>query len=458
MSSHATDLTSTTHIDWEEPIVALSSATGLGARAILRLTGHGVWSVVRQCLCDPSRLPDAPAAGRWHIMLAVPHINDGLPAQLLAWRGPRSYTGQDLVELHTLSSPALTDLLLAECLRRGARLARPGEFTLRAFLNGKLDLTQAEALRGVIEAGQTEELRAALGQLAGGVTRPLHDLRDSLLTLLADVEAGLDFAEEDLTFVSRDRLVHSLRQASSTLERLQEQLQARSVHGRVPRVVLAGHPNVGKSSLFNALLGRPAALVSPEPGTTRDYVSERVTWQGMEIELVDTAGEEPATTDATSLTTQAQAARLEQRKSADLLLRCAEHGAEFDTQILASPASLDVQTKADLHSSAVPQAGMHRTSARTGEGIAELRRAIVTQLGSQPHASALAPSLSRCRHHVDTGLAHLHEAESLTLQSGPPELLALELRSALEQVGEIAGTVYTEDLLDRVFSQFCIGK
>jgi tRNA modification GTPase len=233
--------------------------------------------------------------------------------------GPKSYTGQDCVEVHTVSSPPLVDLLITTLLDAGARAARPGEFTMRAFLAGKKDLTQAEAVLGVIEAGTDDELSQALAQLAGGMTQPLHKLRDDLLNLLADVEAGLDFTEEDIEFVGKRGLLLRLGAGLAHLTNLRKQLDNRAVSNRPFRVALVGEPNAGKSSLFNALAGKPVAIVSPIPGTTRDYVTRSVTIQGTSVELIDTAGRQRATG---GIEQHAQRLGREQAEKADLVLEC----------------------------------------------------------------------------------------------------------------------------------------
>src|ERR687883_157721 len=195
-----------------DTIVALASAPGPGGRAIVRLRGPSARAAVGALFRAPE-LPDPAHRSLIEGEVALPGVGAALPATLYVWPGPRSYTGQDMAELHVLSSPPLVELLVAELLRAGARAARPGEFTLRAFLAGKLDLTRAEAVRGVIEAGSRAELRQALGQLAGGVAPPLQELRDDLLNLLADVEAGLDFSDEDITLVGEDELLKRLGKA-----------------------------------------------------------------------------------------------------------------------------------------------------------------------------------------------------------------------------------------------------
>jgi len=410
--------------------------------------------------------------------LRLTGVHSLLPADLYLWPGPRSYTGQELVELHTLSSPPLVELLIAQLLDAGARAAQSGEFTLRAFLAGKLDLTRAEAVLGIIEAGNRQELQQALAQLAGGVERPLQMLRDDLLNLLADIEAGLDFAEEDLHFVEPTELLHRLAKGLAQLELLRKQLEQRTRSDRPFRAVLVGRPNAGKSSLFNALAGAPSALVSAEPGTTRDYLLRRLEHHGVRLELIDTAGTAacvsrspdtaavaasagpPCERETQAIEEQAQTLSHGQAGQADLLLLCIEAGKPDDEeeprlQIRAdSPAVVAVATKCDL---ATPPPGRLATSAVTGAGVDDLLNLLAERARTQAR-QALAPSLSRCRHHVEACLDHLRRAHETVLFEEPPEILALQLRSALNELGEMVGAIYTDDLLDRIFSRFCVGK
>ena len=439
--------------DLEETIVALSSAPGPGARAIVRLSGVDVLSCLRNLFS-----PDDPVErrqGRWSGSLRLAQLHSALPADLYLWASPHSYTGQDLAELHVLSSPPLTELLLAELLAAGARAARPGELTMRGFLAGKLDLTRAEAVLGVIEAGNRAELKQALGQLAGGVTRPLRQLREDLLNLRADIEAGLDFADEDLEFVESKDILSRLGKAMALVTLVGKQVDQRGLGERPFRAVLAGRPNAGKSSLFNALSGG-RALVSPEAGTTRDYLVQRIEWHGVELELADTAGWRAGNY---LIETQAQQLGREQADLADLVLLCIPGDVELtieEADLLERPAPevLLIGTKADTEP--VPEQRT-ATSAVSGHGLSELRMLLAQRARSWARP-ALAPSLSRCRHHVAACLDHLRRAHSSALFGDPPEVLAMELHGALDQLGEMAGAVYTDDLLDRIFSRFCIGK
>ncbi len=432
-------------LDLNDTIVALSSAPGAGARAIVRLSGPDAFR--RAAAVFTGGEPATFTRRRLYPgQVALPGVAAPLPADLLVFPAPHTYTGQHVAELHTLGCPPLVELLIAELLNAGARAARPGEFTLRAFLAGKLDLTRAEAVLGVIEAGSRDELKEALAQLAGGVARPLQELRRDLLDLLADVEAGLDFADEDLHFVTPEDQLGRLGKGLALLTLLGKQLEQRSLGGRIFRAVLAGRPNAGKSSLFNALTGA-GALVSPEPGTTRDYLVRRIDLGGVAVELIDTAGRQDT---ADGIKGQAQALGGEQVRAADLLLLCVEAGAEPD----AAPSAVVVATKCDL---ARPSFGEIATSAATGAGLDELRALIAGRARAMARP-ALAPSVSRCRHHVAACLERLRGAHQMVLFGEPAELMALELRGALDELGEMIGAVYTDDLLDRIFSRFCIGK
>jgi tRNA modification GTPase len=438
----------------QDTIVALSSAPGPGGRAIVRLSGPRAADVALSVFAAEPPLDRGRRCLRQG-RVCLPGLVSSLPADLCFWPAPHTYTGQDIAEVHTLSCPPLVDLLVAQLLQAEARPAQAGEFTLRAFLAGKLDLTRAEAVGAVVAAGDGTELRQALTQLAGGMATPLQELREDLLNLLADVEAALDFTDEDIRFVGNDETLRRLAAGLGRLTVLRRQIEQRAVTDRPFRVVLAGRPNAGKSSLFNALAGA-AALVGPEPGTTRDYLLQSLVLGDVIVELADTPGWQAG---GDTVEVQAQALGREQAERADLVLLCLEAGAEVsvaEAELLRQerPPVLAVATKCDL---AVPSTGLGATSAVTGAGLDELRELLAERARSRS-LPALAPSLARCRHHVDACLEHLRRAHAIVLFEDPAELLALELREALEQLGQMVGAVYTDDLLDRIFSRFCIGK
>lgn len=441
-------------IDLADTIVARASASGTGARAIVRLSGPDSLRIARRNF-EPIEILE-PARRHLHAgAIRLPGVHSPWPADLIHWPAPHSYTGQEMAELHIASAPPLIDLLIAELLNAGARAAKPGEFTMRAFLAGKRDLPRAEAVQAVVSAGSRDELQQALMQLAGGVTRPLEGLRDDLLNLLADIEAGLDFAEEDIQFAQQRDILLRLTAGMAKISTLKRQLEQRSAGERPFRAVLVGEPNAGKSSLFNVLAGA-AALVSPTAGTTRDYLLKRLDVDGVTVELADTAGWQ---TTGGEIESQAQELGQGVAGDADLVLLCVEAGHDLsETQqtrlAQGPPAVIGIATKCDLGQ---PAPGFMATSAVAGTGLADLKALLAARAKTRP-APALAPSLSRCRHHVDACLDHLRRAHAVELFEDPPEILALEIRGALDQLGAMVGAIYTDDLLDRVFSRFCIGK
>ena len=269
-------------------------------------------------------------------------MHSPLPATLYFFQSPKSYTGQDLGELHTIGSPPLVERLLADLFTAGARAAGPGEFTQRAFLAGKLDLTRAEAVQAVINSHDDRDLKTALAQLAGNVARPLDSLRNDLLNLLADVEAALDFADEDIEFVSTTDTLTRIARGLAELTNLRRQLE--SAPSAAGRSALSSpvQPNAGKSSLFNALVGEAKAIVSPIAGTTRDYLSATITLGGLPVELIDTAG---LGTTQGDIDSHSQTLGRDIAKQADLVLHCIEAG---NLRTMEVPDSLLVRTKSDL--------------------------------------------------------------------------------------------------------------
>lgn len=449
---------------YDDLIVAPATSPGPGVRAILRLTGDRAWQATRELLHPKEDLPTDIIQGRFPAQLRLPDFFSPLPVQVQAWAAPWTYTGQDLVEIHLISSPPLVQALLDHLIERGARLAERGEFTLRAFLAGKLDLTQAEAVHTLSTSHDSAELRTALTQLAGGLARPLDALREELLLLLSEVEAGLDFAEEDLTFIENDALAWRLDSARIALQDVQEQMRKQGQSKSTFRVVLAGLPNAGKSSLFNALLNQSMALVSPHAGTTRDYLTATLQLQGTPIELIDTAGQDDTLLAEQTIELKAQHFRHEQVQTADLLIYCFDSTMGLSSQELEVLKSwprdrvLLVATKSDLPGTQIGAERAIQTSITTGAGLATLRFTLAEQARRYLRPSPLSPSLSRCQVHLEQALASLRQALELVHDKRHMELVAAELRIVLDAIGAMVGAVYTDDLLDRVFSQFCIGK
>lgn len=347
---------------------------------------------------------------------------------------------------------------MADLLASGARSAEPGEFTLRAFLAGKKDLPQAEAVLSLIHARDEADLKPALARLAGGVSRPLEELRQDLLNLLADLEAGLDFVDEDIEFVSTSDILTRAAAALAQLTNLRRQLEQRTVSDRPIRVALYGKPNAGKSSLFNALAGSERALVSPIAGTTRDYLSARIQIGSAIVELLDTPGHELATG---SISEQAQQLGREQAQDADIVLWCLpiDENRPPSTGPATHGRVVLVRTKDDANPGTPVESPVAAcsTSIHHPDGLTSLRTCLQQAMESLSRAGSTAPS-ARATAHVDAAMAALRRVHEHARNEDPQELTALALREALDEIGAMIGAVFTNDLLDRIFSRFCIGK
>jgi tRNA modification GTPase len=441
----------------DDTIAAIATPLAGAARGIVRMSGRNAIDCLRRCF-DP--------AGEWPTELK-PHIVTGeltgglrLPCDAYIWPSRQSYTRQPCVELHTFGSPPLIETAVHTLCAHGARLAQPGEFTLRAFLAGRLDLTQAEAVLGVIDAHDHRQLTVALEQLAGGLARPLNTLRGDLLDLLADVEAGLDFVEEHIEFVAIDEVTQRLGTAQAHLQSVRNAMAARTATSAAPRVVLTGSPNAGKSSLFNALAGSVRSIVSDVAGTTRDYLEAEVDCAGILCTFVDTAGADAQSLQGT-LGAAAQSATASQIKQAHLRVLCIDatrplHA--FDRQQLsADEPSLVALTKCDAPRVTLLDQPAIETSALTGQGLDTLRAEIAAWL-NRDAVQAVPATAERCRTSIDRALENLSLAQHLATTDAGQELIAAEIRLALDDLAQITGAIYTEDILDRIFSRFCIGK
>lgn len=448
----------------DDTIAAIASAPGGGLRGVIRISGMSTVPCVASCF-RAERGKDLgalrfPTVVRGTLQ-ADPTLGE-VPCDVFLWPTNRSYTRQPAAELHLLGSPPILEAVLATICRAGARLAAAGEFTLRAFLAGRLDLTQAEAVLGVIDARSHRELDTALVQLAGGLAGPLHRLREQLLELLSHLEAGLDFVDEDIEFISRDSLRRELAAAQTTLAAIVDQIRQRGEIVAEPRVVLWGCPNVGKSSLLNALAGNDAAIVSDAAGTTRDYVTRRISLDGLSILLVDTAGiDELMPPNAIAAASQQRTRQQLAHATLDLLCLDASRPLnaweQHELHQTGEAPQLVVLTKSDLAPSPLIIQDAILTSSRDGTGIHELRTAIRNQLLSEDQ-TILPHTAIRCRESLRLAGECLAQATAAAEHSLGDELVASELRQSLDELGIVVGAVYTDDILDRIFSRFCIGK
>jgi len=458
--------------DVRDTIVAIASAAGGAARGIVRLSGPATVECVARCFAADDATDACRGRSPRRCSGSIAVEGDGaqtpvaVPCDVVLWPGVRSYTRQPAAEIHTLGSPPLLAAVVAQLLRCGARAALPGEFTLRAFLAGRIDLVQAEAVLGVIDAAGSAEFDGALDQLAGGLSQPLHRVRGRLLDALAELEAGLDFAEEDIEFIDPEALVARIDDALRVLRETRVQLAGRDLRSECPLAILAGAANAGKSSLFNALVARfgaavtAPAIVSPIAGATRDYLTATLNLDGVVCKLVDAAGD----ADATDLLAQrGLAAAAAQRRSADVRLWCLDAGSS-DARAAAlptGPRDLVVWTKIDLALPPRGEAGHAACSSATGQGVAELAaqvRQLVVEGRSEPVRGGAAATAARCADALVQSERALDAARLLADADAGPELVAAELRDALQHIGHVVGAVCADDVLDRVFSQFCIGK
>jgi tRNA modification GTPase len=447
----------------DDLIAAIASPPGPAPRGIIRVAGALVLELLTKLPCIGSKPAfDSKAARRYSVELSLRGVS--LKVDLYLWPTNRSYAGQPMAEFHLIGSPPIIDLVLQLLISHGCRLARPGEFTLRSFLAGRIDLTQAEAVLGVIDAVDQSQLDLALSQLAGGLSGELMQIRERLLCDLADLEAGLDFVEEDIDFVSRESLRERLTEAEERVTSLLGQAEGRHRPAMRPVVVLAGLPNAGKSSLFNALIGGQAAIVSGVAGTTRDVVQRATRVGDLEIELIDTAGWEDL---VDPVAVQAGDQRRDRIATSDLIVWCTASDLSVDIEEenrrryaeLPRVPDLDLMTKADLAMGG-DVANRIRCSTRTGAGLDELRSVLAERL-SQRHGGRdeILPSTAvRCRQDLEAARESLQRASSALGAGDGDEILSMELRSALDHLGEVTGAVSNEDVLDRLFSRFCIGK
>ena len=434
-----------------DTIAAISSATSSAARMIVRLSGPCA-AQIAQSLCPASILnPGHASAAQLHL----PCIQ--LPIVLYCFANGRSFTGDDLVEFHLPGNPLLCRLLLAECLRLGARTAEPGEFTARAYFSGRIDLTKAEGIAASIASQNEHELRAARQLLAGELARRLRPAMDLLAETLALIEAGIDFAGEDISLLSRDALADRLLQIQRMLAQLLSESGKVEQHWQRRRAILVGRPNAGKSTLLNALAKSHRATVSPQAGTTRDAVSAEIALRRGIIHLVDAAGldEGEITGDDASadISRQMQATANQALQTADWVLLVHDATSATTPMQLSRPADLVIYTKLDLIEMNDPT-GLC-VSAHTGYHMDQFRdRLDSIAFGTDTGGALLSLNSRHVQAIEDSQAAVLRAAQS----EDAAELIAADLREALDSLGGILGQITPDAVLGRIFSSFCIGK
>ncbi len=456
-----------TAIKQDEPIVALSTPPGKSAIAVIRLSGKDVISLVNQVFCGKDLTTQASHTIHFGTILAGDQVLDEVLVAI--FRSPKSFTLEDSVEISCHGSTYIIQQMIQLLIQQGARLAKPGEFTQRAFLNGRFDLAQAEAVADLIAADTALAHRTALQQMRGGFSAKIQALRQQLIHFAALLELELDFSQEDVDFAQKDALIALIQTLLASIEQLIESFTWGNVLKEGIPIVIAGKPNVGKSTLLNALANEEKALVSPIPGTTRDLIEDIINLGGMKFRFIDTAGLREHTTDTIEMAGIRKAQERMQQASLILYLfdlstenlasieqvskEIGEIGVPFipvgNKMDLADPSLLQVLEQQDLV----------LISAAQKQNLAQLQARILqlTQLGQLDSGDTVVVN---ARHHQSLikSKAVLNDVLQSIHQGLSNEWLMVDIRKALHHLGEITGEITTEDLLDDLFANFCIGK
>lgn len=455
--------------NWADTIVALATPPGIGAIAIIRLSGDKAIDIINTLF--PSKDLSDKASHTIHVGLITVDENAIDEVVISLFKCPKSYTGEDVVEISCHGSPYVQQQVLQACVHQGARIAKPGEFTQRAFLNGKLDLTQAEAVADLIASNTAASQKTALHNIRGGFSEVLKNLREELISFSALIELELDFSQEDVEFADRKKFYQLIKSAQTTTEQLLQSFQLGNVIKNGISVAIIGKPNAGKSTLLNTLLNENRAIVSEIAGTTRDTIEEVLNINGILFRLIDTAGIREHSTDTIELVGIERS--LEKMKSADVVLYIFDVNEITKAELLLITNKLEennntlilVGNKADIFSNQSAKErftgieNIHFISAKNNMGIDELKsnlfKSTVTELPSSESVI-----VTNARHHE----ALQQVKQSLTdIRAGldnkiSGDLLALDIRRCLHYISEITGDISNEHILDYIFSKFCIGK
>jgi tRNA modification GTPase len=456
------------HLD--DTIVAVATPPGRGGIGVVRIAGSEAKAIAAPML----RLKTALEAGRARFAELVEPYRPDAPSGagplareqaridevVVTWfAAPHSYTTDDIIEISAHGAPVVLQTIVELALAGGARLAEPGEFTMRAFLNGRIDLAQAEAVRDLIESQTLYQARIAARQLGGSLSKTLQPIKAALIELIAQLEAGIDFAEDDVSVLPGERILNMVSEVATPLEALAESFAyGRIVHEGLT-LAIVGRPNVGKSSLFNRLAERERAIVTAAPGTTRDLVTETVSIGGIPVRLVDTAGIRRALDEAESIGIQKSQQAMADAGLALVVIDSSQPVSAEDRELVAQVdhrSAIVVLNKSDLGGQECEQQGV-RTSAITGEGIAELRDEILKKIGGGQTESAMLTNV-RQQKLVQDALAGLEAGRKAVESSTPHEMVLLDLYAALHALDGITGATTNDDILNVIFGKFCIGK
>lgn len=461
---------------WDDTIVALATPPGVGAIGVIRLSGPSAFGIVNQLF--PSKDLEQQSTHTAHVGLLKENGEALDEVVVTLFKGPRSYTGEDVVEISGHGSPYVLQRILDACIRGGARLARPGEFTQRAFLHGKLDLAQAEAVADLIAANTAATQRNALHNIRGGFSAELKQLREQLISFSALIELELDFSQEDVEFADRSQLYALVTGAHERVSKLASSFQLGNVMKNGVSVAIVGKPNAGKSTLLNTLLNENRAIVSEIAGTTRDTIEEVLNIDGILFRFIDTAGIREHTADQIEQIGVEKSR--EKMQQADIVIYLFDVNTmlpvdleqverEFDAagyKYLLVGNQIDkgeetaLRTKFDRSAGAgVDSSRLLLISAKQGLHVELLKERLVDLvLGGQVSGDTTIVTNARHYHALQEILRSLMDIRNGLDNHLPGDLLALDIRRCLQYVGEITGEVSNEDLLDYIFSKFCIGK
>jgi tRNA modification GTPase len=450
-------------IPTDDTIVAIATPQGRSGIGVVRLSGNLSQSIAQRFLNRPTAMTHRQASvGLWTDSTGT--VIDEVVATL--FKAPHSYTGEDVLEISAHGNPRILRNIVEAVRGAGARLAAPGEFTLRAVIHGKMDLIQAEAVRNFIDAQTDMQARTARLQMSGSLSKQILPVREKLVDIIAHLEAGIDFADDDVRPPEDSILLCLIDPMLDELQKLQESYSFGRLLAAGLRVAIIGKPNVGKSSLFNRLVGADRAIVTSIPGTTRDVLSENISLDGVPLQFLDTAGMRN-TADPIEAIGVAKAE--EALAEADLVLVVIDGASgldDSDRNILSrivNSKHLIIVNKCDLpqavHEDSIRESTLIRISAKTGEGIGDLERAIQGFAGN-PGGEIPGSILTSARHFESICGASraLGKCRSAMAQGTPHEMVLLDLYEALSELNELTGEVVTEDILGRIFSTFCLGK
>lgn len=455
-----------------DTICALSTPNGIGAIAMIRISGTEALTIVNQMFSK-----DVAQAASHTALFGTIKDHDTLIDEVVAvvYKNPRSFTGEDMVEISCHASPFIQQEILRLMLQFGARMAKEGEFSLRAYLNGKLDLSQAEAIADVIASENRAAHEMAMNQMRGGFAKVIHQLREELIHFASMIELELDFGEEDVEFADRGQLVSLVDIILKEIRLLSSSFSLGNVIKNGVPVTIVGAPNVGKSTLLNHLLQEDKAIVSNIAGTTRDVIEDTVTLSGIEFRFIDTAGIRNTQDEIESIGIERAFEKVKQASivlfmidaQADNMTQLSEELAQVQAHFDANKKLIVLANKSDLGSTLPPQAYAERLdvpmvipiSAKEGEGVHLVKEELVDYVKSQGQSSGQV-IVSNVRHYHALNLADesLMRVKYSLNNDIPSDLVAMDIRQCLYHLAEITGEINSEDLLDSIFSNFCIGK